>query len=230
MGKLTAGLTLALVMLAAACSGGDSDDSAGTLLTTVVPASTTLPAATTTTTSLPATTTTVQATTTTSTTTTSTTTAPGTEVAGAGDGNTADTLVQLPVTGSEPGVTMAALVALLGGVWLLRWSRGRQFRLARVNRRVWRRPGAPPADPQATPLNAPNAVAPVTDADFEFQRAARSLALRHGVAFVQGVDSYATEWVQTSDLTNPRSSKRDDGLARFQRDLAAEIARLYYLP
>lgn len=230
MAKTTAGFTLALMVLAAACSGGDSTDaSADTLLTTVVPTSTTVAVATTTTTAPPATTTTVAATTTTSSTSTSTTTTTvtGTEVAGAGDGNTADTLVQLPITGPESEVAALALLVLLAGVWLVRWSGVWQVRLVRLSERSWRRPDAPSADLDANPPWPPNALSPVTSADLEFRRVARGLAERHGVAFLDGVDAHATTWIEGADLTATYSGVADEPLARWRRDLAFEVSRMY---
>lgn len=231
MGKSTAGFILALALLAAACTGGDgSDGSADTLLTTLAPSSTTVTNPPTTTTTLQATTTTVPATTTTSTTstsTTTTTTAVGTEVAGAGDGNTSDTLTQLPITGPEPQVAALALVALVAGVWLVRWSGIWQVRLARLGRRTWRRPDAPSPDLDANPPWPPSAVNPVTSADHEFRRLARMLADRHGVAFLDGVEEHATAWIGSADLIATYTAKAEEPIDRWRRDLAFEVSRFY---
>ncbi|MGI9647811.1 MAG: hypothetical protein ACR2OI_04765 [Acidimicrobiia bacterium] len=228
MGNPRAGFTLALAVLAAACTGGDSTGgSADTLLTTLPPTSTTVAATSTTTTTLPATTTTVPVATTTTSTSTTTTTVAGTEVAGAGDGNTADTLVQLPITGPEPELAALALLALLAGVWLVRWSGIWQVRLARLGRRAWRRPGAPSADLNTNPPWPPNASNPVTSADHEFRRLAHELADRHGVAFIDGVDAYSTAWIGSFDLTVAYPVEVEEPLDRWRRDLAHEVSRLY---
>ena len=66
----------------------------------------------------------------------------GTEVAAAGDGETADTLVELPFTGAEPQVTLVALLILVMGVWLVQRSGTWQLRLARQAGPVVAPPGS----------------------------------------------------------------------------------------
>lgn len=223
---------LAVVVLAAACSSGESSESSGTLLTSTVPTTTTSISPGTsasTTTSISAPTTTVAPTTTTSTTTTSssmtTTTASSTGVAGSGDGDTLDTLQELPFTGVEPQVTAVALLALLVGVWLLRWSGIWQIRLSRLQSRRWRRPGAPSA--QTSPLWPPNAIAPRSDADRRFQEAVRRHASRHGVSFLEGVDRYATR-VAANPVVG--RGEADDPHAKWLQAVADEVRAIYGAP
>lgn len=216
---------LGLALLAAACSSSASDTTGGTLLTTIEPSTTMAPTSTTT---LQATTTTVPPTTTTST--TSTTLAAtaddgGTDVAGAGKGNTADTLVQLPFTGAEPSVTVVALLALILGAWLVQRSGIWQVRLARLESRSWRRPGAPSADPSQRPPWPPNAATPVTDIDRQFRLRARQLANGYGISFLGGVDAFATEWARSADLSEPADG--DDPVSRWKAQLSRELARIY---
>ncbi len=56
------------------------------------------------------------------------------------EGNTAQSLQQLPLTGVELEVAFAAIVALMFGVLLLRRARDWQSRLNRRAARMWRRP------------------------------------------------------------------------------------------
>ncbi len=56
------------------------------------------------------------------------------------EGNTAQSLQQLPLTGIELEVAFAAIVALMFGVLLLRRARDWQSRLNRRAARMWRRP------------------------------------------------------------------------------------------
>jgi hypothetical protein len=63
----------------------------------------------------------------------------GTTVAAGLEGNTAQTLQQLPLTGIELETAFAAIVALMFGVVLLRRARLWQTRLERRAARVWRR-------------------------------------------------------------------------------------------
>jgi hypothetical protein len=146
-------------------------------------------------------------------------------VAAAGDGNTVDTLVQLPFTGAEPEVTVVALLALILGVGLVQRSGIWQVRLARLESRSWRRPGAPSADPARRPSWPPNAAVPVTDADRQFRLRARQLANGYGVSFLGGVDAYATEWARSADLSEPVDG--EDPVSRWKAQLRAELARMY---
>ena len=217
---------LAVALLAASCSSGDSSQSSNTLLTstsTTVAPPTTLAPATTTSTTLPATTTT--STTSTTVASTTTTTVPATDVAGSEDGSSLDSLEELPFTGAEPELTVVALLALLLGVWLLRWSGLWQTRLARLQLRVWRRPDAPSAE--ARPPWPPNAIEPRSDADRRFQAAARRLADRHGVSFLEGVDRYVTRLAASLDAVHPKPD--DDPHARWRGEVAAEIRSIYGL-
>ena len=219
-----------VALLIASCSNDEPDQSADTLLTSTTVTATTLaptPPSTIapTTTTIPATTTTVASTTTTSTTVapTTTTTAPATDVAGSEDGSTLDTLEELPLTGAEPELTVVALLALLVGVWLLRWSGVWRTRLARLQSRVWRRPDAPSAE--ARPPWPPNAVEPRSDADRRFQAVARRLAARHEVSFLEGVDRYVTRMAASID--GAELAADDDPHARWRRAVAAEVRILY---
>ena len=56
------------------------------------------------------------------------------------EGNTAQTIQQLPLTGIELETAFAAIVALVFGIVLLRRARQWQGRLERRAARVWRRP------------------------------------------------------------------------------------------
>ena len=56
------------------------------------------------------------------------------------EGNTYQTLEQLPLTGIELETAFAAVVALVFGVVLLRRARLWQSRLERRAARIWRRP------------------------------------------------------------------------------------------
>lgn len=217
-----------LVVVAAACTNSSGDTTSDTLLTT--PATTTTTLASTSTTSTPTTTIAPTTTTTNSTTTppaTTSTTVVGTDVAGAGDGNTVDTLVQLPFTGAEPEVTVVAVLALLLGVWLVQRSGLWQLRLARLEARWWRRPGAPPADPAQPQPWPPNALVPATDADRQFRLKARTLADRYGVTFMEGVDAYATRWVASVDPAGQPGDSRGDPVSRWQAHLVRELRRIY---
>jgi hypothetical protein len=151
----------------------------------------------------------------------------GTEVAAAGDGETADTLVELPFTGAEPEVTLVALLILVMGVWLVQRSGTWQLRLARQQARWWRRPGAPLADPDQRQPWPPNALVPVTDADRQFRYLARTLADRCGVSFFGGVDAYATRWVTSVDLSVHNEASADDSLARWQAQLIRDLRQIY---
>jgi hypothetical protein len=63
-----------------------------------------------------------------------------TSVAAGLEGNTAQSLQQLPLTGIELETAFVAIVAIMFGVGLLRRSRAWQSRLDRRAARVWRRP------------------------------------------------------------------------------------------
>lgn len=65
-----------------------------------------------------------------------------TSVAAGLEGNTAQSLQQLPLTGIEIETAFAAIVALMFGVVLLRRARDWQSRLKRRAARVWRRPAS----------------------------------------------------------------------------------------
>ncbi len=56
------------------------------------------------------------------------------------EGNTAQSLQQLPLTGIELETAFAAIVAVIFGVLMLRRARLWQGRLERRAARVWRRP------------------------------------------------------------------------------------------
>jgi hypothetical protein len=62
-----------------------------------------------------------------------------TSVAAGVEGNTAQSLQQLPLTGVELETAFVAIVALMCGVVLLRRARDWQSRLNRRAARVWRR-------------------------------------------------------------------------------------------
>jgi len=218
-----------LLLLASACTNSSADTTGSTLLTTTVATTSTTVAPTATATTVPMTTTTPAPTTTTTTAppaTTSTTVA-GTEVAAAGDGETADTLVELPFTGAEPEVTLVALLILVMGVWLVQRSGTWQLRLARQQARWWRRPGAPSADPEEHQPWPPNALVPITEADRQFRYLARTLADRCGVSFFGGVDAYATRWVTSVDLSVDNEAPADDSLANWQAQLIRDLRQIY---
>lgn len=230
----TTTILVGIALLTAACTDSSEPSGGDTLLTTPptrAPTTTTLVTTTTAATRAATTTTTVPAAATAATTTTTTvapaTTTTTTDVEGAGDGNTADTLVQLPFTGSEPEVTLVALAALLLGFWLVQRSGNWQLRLARRRARWWRRPGAQSADPGLRPPWPPNALAPATDADRRFRHLARTLADRYGVSFLDGVDAYATRWAQTLDLAGAADEGTGDPIARWQAALAAALTEIY---
>ena len=222
-----------LVVLASACSNSGADTTGATLLTTslatttstttttVVPPTTvtTVPPRTTTTTTAAPTTTTAPATT--------STTSAGTQVAAAGDGDTAATLVELPFTGAEPAVTLAALLILMVGMWLVQHSGMWQLRLARQEARWWRRPGAPSADPHEGQPWPPSALVAVTDADRQFRYLARTLSDRWGVSFFEGVDAYATRWVRSVSLSDDSDGFADDALGHWQANLIQELREIY---
>ncbi|MDH3606041.1 MAG: hypothetical protein OER12_03505, partial [Acidimicrobiia bacterium] len=63
-----------------------------------------------------------------------------TSVAAGLEGNTAQSLQQLPLTGVELETAFLAIVAVMFGVVLLRRARSWQSRLDRRAARVWRRP------------------------------------------------------------------------------------------
>ena len=63
-----------------------------------------------------------------------------TSVAAGLEGNTAQSLQQLPLTGIELETAFVAIVAVMFGIGLLRRSRAWQSRLDRRVARVWRRP------------------------------------------------------------------------------------------
>jgi len=63
-----------------------------------------------------------------------------TSVAAGLEGNTAQSLQQLPLTGVELETAFVAIVAVMFGIGLLRRSRVWQSRLDRRAARVWRRP------------------------------------------------------------------------------------------
>jgi len=63
-----------------------------------------------------------------------------TSVAAGLEGNTAQSLQQLPLTGIELETAFIAIVALMFGIGLLRRARSWQTRLARREARLWRRP------------------------------------------------------------------------------------------
>lgn len=63
-----------------------------------------------------------------------------TSVAAGLEGNTAQSLQQLPLTGIELETAFVAIVAVMFGIGLLRRSRAWQSRLDRRAARVWRRP------------------------------------------------------------------------------------------
>jgi hypothetical protein len=153
----------------------------------------------------------------------------GAEVAGAGDGNTVDTLVQLPLTGLEPEVAAVALLVLILGFSLVQRSGIWQLQLARRDARWWWRPGAPSADITQQPSWPPNALVPTTDADRQFQYLARILADRYGVSFLDGVDAHATRWAGRLNLSVERPDRNADPVARWQAHLARELRRIYRL-
>ena len=235
---ISVGLTAALSACTGSDSGSDTVFSSSTVATTttVAPTTTTVPS-TTTTTAAPTTTTTTSTTTTTVAPTTTTTL--GTEVLDSSmDGSTADTLQQLPFTGFEPELLALALVALIAGTWLVRWS-GAWERLVRLQARVWRRPDAPVAEASNEPAWPPSAVRLASQHDVEFRRIAHYLAEEYGLSVMEGIDSYATRIATTFD---PNTAPEDlanlltglasqDGLvppvARWRAHLALETARLY---
>jgi hypothetical protein len=63
-----------------------------------------------------------------------------TTIAAGLEGNTAQSLQQLPLTGIELETALAAVVVIMLGVGLLRRARWWQSRLDRRAARVWRRP------------------------------------------------------------------------------------------
>ena len=63
-----------------------------------------------------------------------------TSVAAGLEGNTAQSLQQLPLTGIELETAFVAIVAVMFGIGLLRRSTAWQSRLDRRAARVWRRP------------------------------------------------------------------------------------------
>jgi hypothetical protein len=65
--------------------------------------------------------------------------ATGTTVSAGLEGDTAQSLQQLPLTGIELETAFAAIVALMFGVLMLRRARDWQSRLDRRAARVWRR-------------------------------------------------------------------------------------------
>lgn len=200
---------LAVLVLASCTSGGSNG---GTLLTEARPA-TTMPAVT-------ASTTVPDATSTSSSTTSSTrissTTTTVVEVAGGGadDGGT---LVQLPVTGPEPGIAVAALLALAVGVWLLHWSWRERAVLVRavLHRR------APIGD------WPPNAVDARTVNDRRFRRAARREARRLGIDFVDGVDAFATRWAEAHESIDDLEPVGLGWLADWKRAMTVAARRIY---
>ena len=214
-------LVILVALFGASCSNGDGAGGGNTLLeggrvATTGPLTTTTTAA-----PQPATTTTVAASPTTSVATvvsneTTTTTTSEVEVA-AGGTDSDGTPVQLPLTGPEPGVAAAALIALLVGVWLLRWSwRERALQVYAV---LWRR--APEGD------WPPDAVAPRTRADRRFRRAARREARRRGLEFVEGVDVHATAWAAAHTSADELSPEGLGLLAEWRSAVARQARRIY---
>lgn len=199
---------LAVLVLASCTSGGSNG---GTLLTEARPA-TTMPAVTASTTVPDATST---SSTTTSPTTTSSTTTTVVEVAGGADDG--GTLVQLPVTGPEPGIAVAALLALAVGVWLLHWSWRERAVLVRavLHRR------APIGD------WPPNAVDARTVNDRRFRRAARREARRLGIDFVDGVDAFATRWAEAHESIDDLEPVGLGWLADWKRAMTVAARRIY---
>lgn len=63
-----------------------------------------------------------------------------TSVAAGLEGNTAQSLQQLPLTGIELETAFVAIVVLMFGIGLLRRARSWQTRLDRREARLWRRP------------------------------------------------------------------------------------------
>ena len=63
-----------------------------------------------------------------------------TSVAAGLEGNTAQSLQQLPLTGIELETAFVAIVVLMFGIGLLRRARSWQMRLDRREARLWRRP------------------------------------------------------------------------------------------
>lgn len=204
---------LAIVLVAASCTSGDSNG--GTLLTEGRPATTapsTSIAAPTSTTTAPTTTTSIV----TATSKATTTTTREVEVA-AGSAGDDGTLVQLPVTGAEPGVALIALLALLIGTWFLRWSwRERNVLIHAV---LWHR--SPAGD------WPPDAVAARTVNDRRFRRAARREARRLGIDFVGGVDAFATRWAGLHESVEDVEPEGVGWLADWERGLARAAKRIY---